>query len=224
MTFTEKTGKYSVFHFKFSKTDKPFLTPPSLSEEDFSCYLRTRRSFLLNKQSYFLNTVYGLPDFDSHSFQIQITADLSEKITGSVLFLNPGQGHIPAWLCSQQNSSIKSIYLASRDILEIKTSQLNIPKEITVKSYPVPYESALRTIIPKDSLNNIIAFYRPVTGLNFEKEYLDLLKYLLKPEGRLIISGKSNDIFRLCRKTPGYTLLKTKKHRGFKGIILKKRG
>ena len=81
--------------------------------EPLAAYVRHRGEFTLTDRAYHLDTVYGVPDFDTPSHLTRFTAGLIQRAGQqrrlrqrpagpreplSILVWNPGQGHLPVWL------------------------------------------------------------------------------------------------------------------------------
>ena len=91
-----------------------------------------------------LQTVYGLPEFDTPSFATQLLlqelAAIDAPAARHVAILNPGQGHIPVALHSHAQPG--AITLIARDLLSLHTSRANLarngcpPDRITLLHQP----------------------------------------------------------------------------------------
>ncbi len=94
----------------------------------------TRNSLTLSWQdhTYQMETAFGLPEFDSISWDTDLLLNAVAKIRAKLNFrklivLNPGQGHIPVIL-GHLTKGLDEIVLISRDALALRQSAINIRK------------------------------------------------------------------------------------------------
>ena len=91
---TEESNAYSVFHFAAGSAPRE----TDAAREDLAPYVRASASFFRGQRTCILETAHSLPDFDTLGHDIELALDVLEILPGdrSVLFWNPGQGHLPA--------------------------------------------------------------------------------------------------------------------------------
>lgn len=199
ITYTESNSQYTVFHFI------PLKNAETRSFSDV--YSRTDSG---------ITGFFGLPEFDSISYCTKVTLEIirSAGCRGSVLFWNPGTGHIPC-SCSEAGE----ITLSGNDLLQLKAAGYNLARDHKVLH--LPKFSALEDEAP-EQITQIIAVPDFINGAAVEEEVIQISKKLLKPKGKLLVSGKSSDIARIEKNKKGFIVKKSVKYRGFRAVLLEK--
>ena len=217
--YREATYHYSVFHFRGEKSENP--------PDELAAYIRNRAIFRLKKNTYQLDTVYNIPDFDQPGFRITHGAEIldSYQIRGKGLFWNPGQGHLPLYTALKKSNHLKKIILSGRDLLQIKTSRRNVKNslpELEIVELPLYCETELSKHIEADSLDFLAFDLYPLRGTNWQKELKETAKKILKPGGWFFVIGKSADMHKLLLENKGLTPFLDKKYRGLRASLLQK--
>ncbi len=218
VSYEEKTANHLVLHLKALKEN-----PREKTEEaaPLGRAFRQTCSCSLAKREYSLESVYGLPEFDTPSYGAQTAAELvkKRKITGRILFLNPGQGHIAAWAAG---NGPDSMIVAGRDLLELKAAArntaLNSP-ETRVESTCTPWPAELTGISEKCSW--AVVDYSPVPEAPPEEGFAEIADILVSG-GNLLIYGRSSDLHTLLKKLSGFSNIDSRKYRGYRACLLKK--
>ena len=102
------------------------LPSPSKSF-DRGDYDRAQATFSHGRIQYGLRTVFGLPQFDSLSYQTRLLSNVLQSLDrrpDRVLVLNPGQGHVPVIL--SRALAPTSIVMFDRDLLALRCSERNL--------------------------------------------------------------------------------------------------
>jgi len=107
----------------------PELQESPEAEESQGVYLRSEQAIRGGKAIYRLHGYWGLPEFDTPSFETDLAIDLCDKILdGSsvkrALFINPGIGRVACHVRSRKKDAV--IDLCGRDALELAASYGNI--------------------------------------------------------------------------------------------------
>lgn len=108
-------------------------------------YDRETHSFSIGSTSFEARTVWGLPEFDTPAYSTVLAGQhLGRHLTRSpgsrVLFVNPGQGLLPAMM--RATGPTGEAVLRSRDLLELRASERNarglasVETELTIDSAP----------------------------------------------------------------------------------------
>ena len=164
-------NRHAVFH---GRPHSPARTPAATG---LAAYRRHHGEVAVGGLCYPLATVYGLPDFDTPSHLLQLTATLLRRnalppptAPLSVLAWNPGQGHLPVWLARARARTRPErpgglrITLASRDALQLLATRANLTAngveeaaltlrhEITLDTAATPPHD-LALLYPDDDLN-----------------------------------------------------------------------
>lgn len=214
----EYNKQYTVLHYRgFSE----------LYKEDFSVYIRNSDKFEFDEYEYEMDTVYNLSDFDSLSFQTNLSMAMlsSYKLSGKALYINPGQGHVPVYLSIRHGNDLGRITVAGRDVLQNEITQHNLlknRKKIDTSSFNIPYIDSLQSLLDEESLDFIGVDVEPVTGSNWFSMIKETALKILKPGGLLFITGKSSPMYQLLKDTKGFKSVEDKKYRGIRAVILEK--
>lgn len=231
ITHRDETNEYSVFHYKKKHETSAEYTPGSIREtiSPLAPYIRTSTEFRYDSYAYPLDTVYGLPGFDTVPYADALTASLPLKYTvsGDVFIWNPGQGHIPAILISRR-SNIKTLTLSSRDVLQCLISSHNcniLQASLPVRSFSNPSPLSAFTDKQKSESPHVWMIYHITETI--EKKILPAIlkkaRDYLTPESFLLFTGKSSLLAGIASEHQGYSISFSKKHRGFRILLLQKR-
>ena len=214
----ESTKMHTVFHFDGGK-DFP--------GEDFGRYVRYKGTFELAEESYSLETVYNLPDFDQLSYSTRISGELLRHtaFSGETLFWNAGQGHIPLWMAKRPSNHLKKVHLASRDILQNRITERNLKNssvEAEIECHELPGESFLNERIKENSLDFLYLNLSPIPKVKWHQDVMDTASRLVKPGKYCYIIGRSSDLSQLVRYIKGFTFREDDRFKGNRGILLQK--
>jgi hypothetical protein len=184
---------------------------------------RRHGGFTLNRQSYLMDTVYGLPDFDTPSFAVQTAAGLlaKESPRGRLLCVNPGQGHLPAMLAAK--GALSSAGLLSRDLLQLKVSARNL--ELNCPSLPrelFPVPGIWETLQPAIRWDWILLELDTVPGSPADLG-IERLAEGLTSGGSLFVYGRSSNMHLFLKNLHGFTPRSNRKYRGCRAAVLRKR-
>jgi Methyltransferase small domain len=219
IVYEDRTANHLVLHLE------PAPEVPIRNEKPshvLGAAFRRHDSFTLNKKSYLMDTVYGLPDFDTPSFAVQTAAGLMAKAKprGRLLCVNPGQGHLPARLAAE--GELASVGLLSRDMLQLEAAARNLelnrpslPRELFV--LPGIWETP-EPAIPWDW---ILLELDPVPG-SPEALGFDRLAETLKPGGSLFVYGRSSQMHLFLKNLHGFTAGSSRKYRGCRAAVLRR--
>ena len=246
----ERTSGHAVFHFTAAHhrdrssdaADEPARgsrnsrerSPEQHDSEAFpssptvpETFIRTGTRIKLGKRQLEMDTVYALPEFDTPAYSTQNiiqTLDLP-GIRGSLLFWEPGQGHLPVYIieCVTGGADgLGELHLAGRDLLSLKISAANAAKYgIRTHIHHLPAITSLPQCIDEGKIGFILANYTPIPGVREEEAYRHAAESLLAPAGTAAFSGKSSDIHRLTAKRRKYRITADRKFRGFRCILVR---
>ncbi len=242
--YQEQSSGHSVFYFtpaqpiiaseEQAREDQPsfegFLPAAELPPEELPpAYFRTGASFEYADLSYYLDTVWGLADFDSIPYQTQ-TAYRCMKAAdpfSRVCIWNPGQGHTAVLLAAAQPTHSLTFDLLGRDMLALQASRYNLRAQPHVSlgvllHSPSPILAAEKL---KDKQKNraadlMIVELEHLAGVPSAQEVLTAARILLKPGGTLLITGKSAHLQHFDHSPEGFCSFTTKKQKGYKSIAL----
>ena len=215
----ESTKMHTVFHFDGGL---PF------PGEDFTRYIRHSDEFDLTEETYFLETVYNLPDFDQLSYATRIAGELLRhtSFSGKALFWNAGQGHIPVWMARRPSNHLKEIHLASRDILQNRITGYNLKKagyQGEVVSHQLPGEPWLKSLAEEEQFQFIYFSLDPITRVKWQDSFAETLDAILQKGKYCYINGRSSDLSLLVKQLYGYHFREDNRFKGNRGILLQKK-
>ena len=124
LLYMEESSAYSVFHFAAGSAPRE----TEAAREDFGPYVRASASFSHGQRTYLLETAHSLPDFDTLGRDLELALDVLQILREdrSVLFWNPGQGHLP--VAALAGAAAPSVTIASRDCLECAITSRNLAR------------------------------------------------------------------------------------------------
>jgi len=208
--------------------------PPEevLPQQDLpEAYFRTGAKFEYTNLYYYLDTVWGLADFDSIPFQSQ-SAYRCVKSTSPftrICVWNPGQGHTAALLAAAQPDHSLTVDLLGRDLLALQASRHNLQAQQHVSLGHLLHSPS--PLIAAEKLKNdptplspdlFIVELEHLAGVPSAQEVLHTAQVLLEPGGTLLITGKSAHIQQFGHQLEGFHSVNAKKHKGYKSITLKR--
>jgi 16S rRNA (guanine1207-N2)-methyltransferase len=213
---------HTVFHYRFSGVN----TKPEQSAFERGIYRRKDVTIRYDTLQYPMQTAYGLPEFDSLSYDTEILLKtlkgFTKKEISRALMINPGQGHVPAVVWQYFHPT--TISLADRDLLALKYSKLNLVQNgCPVENIQLFHKAGLDIDVKEN--------YELITGVLPEENKealqltLDWAAGLLNSQDLMIISGSSTAITRLETYTDSKKALKIKSRERWKGysvLVLEK--
>lgn len=212
---------HTVFHYRFNQS----IPEPEESAIERGIYHREDITIRFDGLQYNMRTAYGLPEFDSLSYDTEIllkalTGYKNKEISGA-LVLNPGQGHMPVVLW--QYFHPQNISLSDRDLLALRYSELNLEKN----GCPAENINLFHRVGPdagQEKLDLIAGVLReePVEAI---KKIIDKAADLLAGKGMLVLSGSSTAITRLATYVESKAVFNIKgreRRRGYSALALEK--
>ena len=226
----EHHGKrHTVFH---GRPHAPARTPATTV---LTAYRRHHGEVAVAGLNYPLVTVYGLPDFDTPSHLVQLTATLLRRnalpppaAARSVLAWNPGQGHLPVWLARawagarpEAPAGGLRITLASRDALQLLATRANLAAngvegaaltlrhEITLDTTATPPHD-LALLFPDDDLN-----------ASARRTLMARLVPLVNPGGSVVLYGPAPAIAPLLARRRPFTPVRESRRRALRAALLR---
>ena len=223
-------NRHAVFH---GRPHSPARTPAATG---LTAYHRHQGDVAVAGLSYPLATVYGLPDFDTPSHLVQITATLLRRnalppptaTALSVLAWNPGQGHLPVWLArawaaarpAPSGSGLR-ITLASRDALQLLATRANLTANgVAEAALTLRHEISLDTAAapPHD-----LALLHPDDDLNADarRTLMARLEPLISPAGSVVLYGAAPAIAPLLARRRPFTPVRESRRRALRAALLR---
>ena len=218
VTFKESTANHTVFHYQF--TAEQLATSPQNSFAT-GLYWRDKMSVSSRKLAFEMQTAYGLPEFDTLSYQTRLLFNALNGLPASpinqLLVINPGQGHTAA--AAWQRLQPQQISLVDRDLLALQTTAYNLrqngcPAEIISSHHqiglpplPAPIDLVIHPL--RDSEGPKIAAAR-----------LNLLAEQLAPQATVFIGANSHLISQVAQQMKRNGRLKPRQRKRRKGFSL----
>ncbi len=215
---TESTRDYTVLHF-----GRGAASPTAVERDDLGPYIRARNQFAHAGTSYELETAFSLPDFDTIGYGLSLQMELLGDSSGaeSVLVWNPGQGHIPAWLCKRLPRRA-AISIASRDSLECEITRRNMTalERPPLAATAVAAEGSLAEAFAGTSYDLLCAAPHPVPRVPWQPGVKESALALLNAGGRLCVAASSTEIHRFLEQAAGLRVVASVKRFGFRAVML----
>ena len=216
---------HNVFHYRF--TSDPDSPKPDHSALERGVYLRNNVKMRLDNLEYPLQTAYGLPEFDSLSYDSEMLVktlnDVRDKKIQHAVVFNPGQGHtaVALWKLIQP----QTITLIDRDLLALLYSRINLalngcPPERVGIFHQVGLDSS-----SKEKADLILGVLREEEGKEATFLTLDQATARLSPNGMICLSAGSTAITRLVAyvESQGRLRIKTReRRRGYSLLALER--
>jgi SAM-dependent methyltransferase len=239
----DRTKDYCVMHLRASsqgnapQAASPHLAAPHVAapgDDMLLPYLRARSRFACQGVSWELSAAWSLPDFDSLGWQLQLALELLSRrpAGGRALVWNPGQGHLPAFLCARAARAADAasapaavgITIAGRDALELAITGWNLARQACppTRTLTLPSEAAMIESIAPESFDLICAVPHPIPRVAWQGEMLEAARHALVPGGVLCLSSTSTEMFRFIEEHRGFRLLQSKKQSGFRAALLER--
>jgi 16S rRNA (guanine1207-N2)-methyltransferase len=128
VVYRRVTAGYAVFHYRFGGRGAAGGASPPDRASSLQVYERRRVTIAYKGVRLAMRTAYGLPEFDSLGFATELVADavlrLAGRRPGTVVVLNPGQGHLPALLWAAATPG--ELRLVDRDLLALRFTEANL--------------------------------------------------------------------------------------------------
>ncbi|MFQ5436752.1 MAG: hypothetical protein ACE5FD_17995, partial [Anaerolineae bacterium] len=210
----EQTKGHAVFHFRGGET--------AVSADPFAPYLRERARFKLPRAHYALETVYGVPEFDSLGYWTTTAVDAlkGETVAGRALVWHPGQGHLPVYLHKRFGGKISHLTLAGRDWLSLLIARRNLlaqgMAETAVTLAHLPDFTAVT-----GQFDFIATFPDQDAGVPWPQMVAEHAAKILAANGRLLVTAKTAYLTRLLPHRGRLALGARKKRHGWQAVVLK---
>ena len=217
------TSAYAIFHYRFVSSDGG---APWTSGLQRGIYDREELTFLLDDFTLPMHTAYGLPEFDTLSFEsrllIKALQDLGEARPRRVTLFNPGQGHIPVVLW--RLLSPEEIHLVDRDLLSLHYARLNLIQNGCEADAIHPHH---RTgLLPAGIVPDlVVGLLREEEGPEVIERDLVELGGALQPGARVLLGGGSTPVTRVLKSQEigrFFRAVKRKRTKGNSTVLLQR--
>ncbi len=211
----QTTSAYTIFHYRFISSDVERTWTSGFQR---GIYDREELTFLLDDLTFPMQTAFGLPEFDTLSFEsrllIKALGDLDKEHPRRVAVFNPSQGHVPVILWRLLSPQV--IDLVDRDLLSLRYAGMNL-------SHNGCEADAIHThhqvgLLPTGEAPDLMV------GLLREEEGPDIIEQLvaqagnaLRPGAHLLLGGGSTPITRALNSQEISRYLRPVKRKRSKG-------
>ena len=187
-------------------------------------YDRTQATFSHGRIEYRMNTVFGLPEFDSLSYRTQLLSTvlmgLDRQAGDRVLVLNPGQGHVPVML--SKTLAPAAIDMVDRDMLALRCSARSLGLN--------GFDASRTSTRHRENLGGgepawalVVVDMRDDEGPDVMAMHLRQAAGRLAPDGRLVVLADSGSVTRLvgvCKKERLGSVIQRKRRRGSSVLVV----
>ena len=215
----ERPG-HIVFHYRFN--GEPTTPKPALSALERGVYHRKDVTIRYGDFQYKMQTAYGLPEFDSLSYDTEILLKAlkgyKNKQFPHVAVLNPGQGHAPVALW--QYFHPQTTALIDRDLLALRYSRLNLALNGCLAESIELFHNVGLDIETHDKFGrrcDLIAGVLPDENKEALQLSLEQAAGLLVPGGMVLLSGSSTAVTRLVTHIEANKLFSVKSRERWRG-------
>lgn len=226
--FYKRWPGHLVFHYEFSKDS--FAKPvPKSRAFDRGVYNRSQKDFSVDDSKISIETAYGLPEFDTLSYETEIllnkmNAFKGQQINRAIIF-NPGQGFIPIALSTI--SEVEELDLVDRNLEALRMSKRNMISK--------GYDDNKIFLFHEVRLSKVnCGLADCVIGILDDKDDPKIHSMIVKEaiqklstEGIIMLASASTPITRietLVRREKLLNILERKKIKGKSFIIMKSKG
>jgi 16S rRNA (guanine1207-N2)-methyltransferase len=211
----ERPG-HTVFHYRFG--GEPTPPRPTQTALERGVYQRKDVTLKYGDLQYNMRTAYGLPEFDSLSYDTEILLkalkSYKNKTFTHIAIFNPGQGHVPVALWQYFHPA--SISLIDRDLLALRYSRLNLAfNGCPAERINLFHKTGLDT--EQEENYDLIAGVLPDENKEALQLTLERAAGLLTPGGLLMLSGSSTEITRLVTHVENTKILAVKSRERWRG-------
>ena len=218
----KRRAGHTVFLYRAGQAGEAVPGPTGSVER--GDYDRAPAPFSHGQIEYRMNTVFGLPEFDSLSYRTRLLTTvlqgLDRQPQAKVLVMNPGQGHAPIIL--SKILAPASIDLVDRDLLALRCSARNLGLN--------GFDASRTSIEHRVGLGGgestwdlVVADMRDEEGPAVMAAHLRQAADRLAPGGRLVVAADSGSITRLsgvCKKERLGSIIQRKRRRGSSVLVL----
>jgi 16S rRNA G1207 methylase RsmC len=224
-----RTASYAVFHYRFGAGPGGGPRPARASRDsalDRGVYDRADVAVEHAGVRVAMRTAYGLPEFDSLSYQSELAVDALARQPlrgpGRTVVLNPGQGHLPTLLWRILEPP--ELLLVDRDLLALRYARANLvrngcPAEQILTSHQVGLDGAAVA-----GADLVVAALREKEPPEAAAASVRLAATELPPGGRLVVAGSSTAVTRCLARLPGdrgrVAVRDRRRKKGFSAVVL----
>ena len=167
-------------------------------------------------------TYWGLPNFDSLDYRLQVAMDLFPTAAWKTpsLIWEPGQGHAASALAKATQMAPT---LAGNDWLAIRAASANLEAQ----GFPKSAEFGVASIgqlsaLPAGSFGSAIINLHTEPKIQWTAETRETLNHVLQAGGQVMITGTSTDLARFLENHKGLKVLRDNKFRGWRAVLFEK--
>lgn len=211
----QTTAAHSVFHYRFSA---PLLDRDPRSSVEQGVYDRGEALFPLEGMALPIRTAYGLPEFDTLSFETELLLkafeDLGPNHRHRAAIFNPRQGTVAVALWRYLKP--EAIDLVDRDLLSLQYARANLIR-CGCPEASIGFHHRTDLVPSNVSPDLVLGLLREDEGPDVLETSLVRAANQLHPGGLILIGGGSTPITRVLKSKVIDAYLRTGKRRRHKG-------
>ncbi|MBM3934641.1 MAG: methyltransferase [SAR202 cluster bacterium] len=193
VTHVKQGSGHTAFHYRFAGDG-----PDGGVNGDDDPYLRAEVQFSYGKASVHMRIAFGLPEFDTLSFQSRLLIaglrNLGAARSGA--FFNPGQGHTA--VAALKALGLQSVTLFDRDLLALRyTKDSLVINGLPADSVATVHSMDIDPTVPEAGFDLVAGALREDEGTDAAVARAIQAAAVLGPSGTLLIAGGSTLITRL---------------------------
>jgi hypothetical protein len=193
-------------------------------------YIRCGIAPELRGVSYRMSTVYGLPDFDSVGRVVSLAVEAIESavaggaVEGEILFWNPGQGHVPAYVSRKCGAKPSRYILAGRDKLALEASRRNLVENgVPREKVDTIHAAFLYELSPtRCKARTMICMGDENLSGKWHRSFLSDAAELLEAGGLLVFSARSTTAQRVIKRNAGFERLRSRRSHGATAVAFRR--
>jgi 16S rRNA G1207 methylase RsmC len=215
----ESTRGHAVFHYAGTGRAQAGEAPAAW----MASFVRGVARFEAGGTLYDMTTVYGLPDFDTLSYEDSLGLETLQGLEprGSWAFWRPGQGHLPASLLRRHQGAADSITLAGRDLLSLEAARVNAVTGGAARERLCSLHLAFYSLLP-GAFDFLAVSPDDDPGWRWQRRFAEDAARLVRPGGLLQVRGPSGALARIEGLEADFETLRDKRMRGFRAWVLRR--
>lgn len=230
--YSESTKEHTVYFFSRSCGYTGAESPGLDHKAQYSlprAYFRTSISPAIHGVSYTLDTVWGLKNFDTPGFLVQLFAQwaVSAEAVENMLVWNPGQGHISSISLNLWKKKLRILDLSGRDTLALAVSAHNLlfkADTAVFSAADITQTAEAARAHGRERYSRIIICLEHIPSVTREASIWEAAANMLSDRGELLIIGKSSDLHPFSKGEKSFTLNLSRKHKGNRLLLFRYSG
>jgi 16S rRNA G1207 methylase RsmC len=186
--------------------------------DPLAIYVRSSQNLRAGRAQYRIDGIWGLPEFDTPSFDSELAIDLAENaMAGSLVrraaFVNPGVGRVACQVQARAKGAV--IDLCGRDVLALAASARNLARN-AAGEVAVGLQCAFPDELPEASYDMLVELPDLTPRVDTVESSWTTATRILKRGGSFLVSMPSTAMDRFEKRKPkGFARIAVRKKKGF---------